>query len=156
MKLRRHNKPEIGLSNANPARGHKEMPRSTGHHGDNTLLKPTGIQSTTRSLPGPTTREHRKLITGLRRRLQYKLQFLLSRVLPIREQQVSLRGRQWNRAARAKGRDHFNNNYINSKQWFAVFRFFSSTLGIQQVSLVASLFPNVIPGVVAAVVIIVV
>ena len=68
---------------------------------------------------------------------------------------MSLRGRQWNRAARAKGRDHFNNNYINSKQWFAVFIFFSSTLGIQ-VSLVASLFPNVIPVVVAAVVIIVV
>ena len=75
----------------------------------------------------------------------------------IREQQVSLRGRQqWNRAARAKSRDHFNNNYINSKQWFAVFLFFSSTLGIQQLSLVASLFPNVIPVVVAAVVIIVV
>ena len=66
--LRRHNKSEIGLSNANPARGHKEVPRSTGHHGDNTLLKPTGIQSATRSLPGPTIREHRKLITVLRRR----------------------------------------------------------------------------------------
>ena len=68
MELRRHNKSEISLSNANPARGHKEVPRSTGHHGDNTLLKPTGIQSATRSLPGPTIREHRKLITGLRRR----------------------------------------------------------------------------------------
>ena len=30
-KLRRHNKSAIDLSNANPARGHKEVRRSTGH-----------------------------------------------------------------------------------------------------------------------------
>ena len=32
------------------------------HHGDNPLLSPTEIQITTNSLPGPTNREHRKLI----------------------------------------------------------------------------------------------
>ena len=32
------------------------------HHGDNPLLKPTGIQIATKSLPGPTNREHRKLV----------------------------------------------------------------------------------------------
>ena len=31
MKLRRHNKTAIDLSNANPTCGHKEVPRSTGH-----------------------------------------------------------------------------------------------------------------------------
>ena len=30
------------------------------HHGENPLLKPTEIQSTIKSLPGPTTRDHRK------------------------------------------------------------------------------------------------
>ena len=51
------------LSNANPARGHKEARRSTGHIiSYNPLLKPTGIQIATKSLPGPTTREHRKII----------------------------------------------------------------------------------------------
>ena len=69
IKLRRHNKSEIGLSNANPARGHKEVPRSTGHHGDNTLFKQTRIQSATRSLRGPIIREYWKLITALRRDL---------------------------------------------------------------------------------------
>ena len=42
MKLRRHNKSAIGLSDANPARGHKEVPRSMGYHSDNTLLNPIG------------------------------------------------------------------------------------------------------------------
>ena len=37
------------------------------HHGDKPLLKPTGIQFATISLPCPTTPEHRKLITALRR-----------------------------------------------------------------------------------------
>ena len=32
------------------------------HHGDNPLLKPKGILIATKSLPGPTNREHRKLI----------------------------------------------------------------------------------------------
>ena len=32
------------------------------NHGDNPLLKPTGIQIATKPLPGPTNREHRKLI----------------------------------------------------------------------------------------------
>ena len=32
------------------------------HHGDNPLLKPTGIQIATKSLPGLTTGGHRKLI----------------------------------------------------------------------------------------------
>ena len=35
---------------ANPVRGRKEVPRSTGHiHGDNPLLRPTGIQIATKS-----------------------------------------------------------------------------------------------------------
>ena len=32
------------------------------HHGDSPLLRPTGIQIATKSLPGPANREHRKLI----------------------------------------------------------------------------------------------
>ena len=32
------------------------------HHGSNPLLRPTGIQIATKFLPGPTNREHRKLI----------------------------------------------------------------------------------------------
>ena len=32
------------------------------HHGDNLLLRPTGIQNAIKFLPGPTNREHRKLI----------------------------------------------------------------------------------------------
>ena len=32
------------------------------HHGDNPLLRPTGIQIATKPLPGPTNREHRKPI----------------------------------------------------------------------------------------------
>ena len=32
------------------------------HHRDNPLLKPTGIQTATKPLPGPTNREHRKPI----------------------------------------------------------------------------------------------
>ena len=32
------------------------------HHGDSPLLKPTGIKIATKPLPGPTNREHRKLI----------------------------------------------------------------------------------------------
>ena len=32
------------------------------HHGDSSLLKPTGIQIVTKSLPGRTNREHRKFI----------------------------------------------------------------------------------------------
>ena len=35
---------------------------SGSHHGDNPLLKPNGIQIATKSLPGPTNREHRNLI----------------------------------------------------------------------------------------------
>ena len=51
------------LSNANPARCHKEVRRSTGHiHGDNPVLKPTGIHTATKLLPISTNREHRKLI----------------------------------------------------------------------------------------------
>ena len=34
------------------------------HHGDNSLLKPTGIQIAIKPLPGPTNREHRKLWCG--------------------------------------------------------------------------------------------
>ena len=46
--------------NANPARGHKEGTKVNGsHHGDNPLLRPTGIQIVTKSLRGPTNREHR-------------------------------------------------------------------------------------------------
>ena len=32
------------------------------HHGDSPLLKPTGIQIATKSMPDPINREHRKLI----------------------------------------------------------------------------------------------
>ena len=41
----------IDLSNANPACGHKEVRRSTGHiiHGDNPLLRPTEIQIATKN-----------------------------------------------------------------------------------------------------------
>ena len=35
------------------------------HHGDSPLLKPAGIQIATKPLPGPTSREHRKL-TGVK------------------------------------------------------------------------------------------
>ena len=49
------------------------------HHGDNPLLRPTGIQIATKPLPGPTNREHRKLIGVERMSLfGYKLHFLLS------------------------------------------------------------------------------
>ena len=34
----------------------------TIHHGNSPLPKPTGVQIATKSLPGPTTQEHRKLI----------------------------------------------------------------------------------------------
>ena len=34
------------------------------HHSDNPVLEPTGIQIATNSLPGPATREHRKLISA--------------------------------------------------------------------------------------------
>ena len=51
-KLRRHNKPAIDISNANPAclwlqRGTKKVNGS--HHGDNPLFRPTGIQIATKS-----------------------------------------------------------------------------------------------------------
>ena len=55
------------------------------HHGDNPLLRPTEIQIATKSLPGSTNREHRKLI-GVKTQddvFGYELQFLLSGVLPI-------------------------------------------------------------------------
>ena len=53
----------IDLSKANPGRGHKEPRKVNGsRHGDSPLLKPTGIQIATKPLPGPTTREHRKLL----------------------------------------------------------------------------------------------
>ena len=51
------------------------------HHGDNTLLKPKGVQIATKPLSGPTNREHRNLSAS--RRCGYKLQFLLSGVLPV-------------------------------------------------------------------------
>ena len=35
---------------------------SESHHDDNPLLKPTRIEIATKSLPGPSTREHRKLL----------------------------------------------------------------------------------------------
>ena len=72
------------------------------HHGDNPLLRPTGIQIATKSLPGPTNREHRKLI-GMKttspgmnyslypgmlpvfQNLNYKLRGRLSDVLPSQE-----------------------------------------------------------------------
>ena len=52
----------IDLSNANPARGHNEVRRSTdqSHHGDSPLLRPTGIHIAAIFLPGPTNQEHRK------------------------------------------------------------------------------------------------
>ena len=54
------------------------------HHGDNPLLKPTGIQIATKSLPGPTTREHRKLIRVKTVSVfGYELQVLQSGVLTV-------------------------------------------------------------------------
>ena len=45
-KLRRHNESAIDLSNANPARGHKEVRKVNGsHHGDNPLLEPQESKS---------------------------------------------------------------------------------------------------------------
>ena len=62
-KLRRHNKSAIDLSNANTSRDHQELRRSTGHiNGESPLLKPTGIQFTTKSMLGTANGEHRKLI----------------------------------------------------------------------------------------------
>ena len=55
----------VDPSNANPARGHKKVKKvnESRHHGDNNLLlKPTGIQIMTKSLPVPSTRKRRKLI----------------------------------------------------------------------------------------------
>ena len=76
-----HNMSAIDLSNANPARGYKEVRRPTkgSHHGDYPLLKSIGIQISTEYLPGPTTREHQKLI-GVKT-MSY-LQLLPSEVLP--------------------------------------------------------------------------
>ena len=53
------------------------------HHGDSPLLKPTGIQIATKSMPGPTNREHRKLI-GVKTMSAFEdePQFLLSGMLP--------------------------------------------------------------------------
>ena len=52
----------IDLSNANSARGHRGTKVNESYHGDKTLVRPTGIQIATNPLPGPTNREHRKLI----------------------------------------------------------------------------------------------
>ena len=75
------------------------------HHGDNPLLKPTGIQNTTKPLLDPTTREHRKLIGAKTVSLgtnyisffyclaccQYcNLQRKLSHVLPIQQQKYAV------------------------------------------------------------------
>ena len=43
------------------------------HHSDSSLLKSIGIQIATNSLPGPTSREHRKLI-GVLNMLRQKLE----------------------------------------------------------------------------------
>ena len=55
---------------ANPVRGHKEVPRSTGHirHGDNPLLGPTGIQIGTKSYAtlqamAPTNNNHEEVLS---------------------------------------------------------------------------------------------
>ena len=53
------------------------------HHGDKPLLERTGIQTATKSLPGPTTREHRELIGVKTMSLGTNCGFyLLSGVLP--------------------------------------------------------------------------
>ncbi|CAM9409532.1 unnamed protein product [Ascophyllum nodosum] len=50
--------------NPSPARGHERGTEVNGsHHGDNPLLKPTGIPTTT-TLPGPTNRDYRKLLSA--------------------------------------------------------------------------------------------
>ena len=53
------------------------------HHGDNPLLKPTGIQIATKPLSGPTNREHRKLAIVKVVPFGYELQCLVSGVLPV-------------------------------------------------------------------------
>ena len=53
----------IDLSNISPARDQKDVQRSTNHHHvDNPLLRPTEIQTLTKSLPDSTTQEHPILI----------------------------------------------------------------------------------------------
>ena len=75
------NKSVIDLSNANPACGHKDVRRSTGHIMVTTRNRdPNRV---TESLPGPTTREHRKHIGRQDDVFGYGLQFLVSGVLPV-------------------------------------------------------------------------
>ena len=52
---------EMSMSLVVHKRGTK-VTNSGSHHGDNPLIKPTGIQIATKPLPGSTNREHRKLI----------------------------------------------------------------------------------------------
>ena len=64
MNLRRLNKSAIDLSNANTARGHRtgRKDNNGSHHSVNPLIKPTEIPIAAKFLPGPSTREHRKLM----------------------------------------------------------------------------------------------
>ena len=67
---------------ANPVHGHKEATKVNGfNRGDNSLLKPIGIQIATNYLPGPPTREHRGLIHVKMVSLG-TIQHLLSGLLP--------------------------------------------------------------------------
>ena len=56
------------------------------HHGHSPLLKPTGVQIATKPIPGPTNREHRKLIrvkTTMSLWVRITVSTLLSGVLPV-------------------------------------------------------------------------
>ena len=54
---------DLDLSNANLARRSQRGTKVNGsHHGDSSLLKPTGIQIATKPFRGPTNREHREFI----------------------------------------------------------------------------------------------
>ena len=89
-KLRWHNQSAIDLSNANPLRGHKEVPRSTDHImvlGDSPLLRPIGIQIATKPLQKVHPTENIGNLSASKRDVfgyELLIQFLVSinRVLP--------------------------------------------------------------------------
>ena len=62
-KLRWHNESAIALFKyQSRSRSQGRTKVNGSHHGDNPLLRPTGIQIATKSLPDPTNREHGKLV----------------------------------------------------------------------------------------------
>ena len=117
------------------------------HHGDSTLLKPLGVQIATKSLPAPTTREHRKLIGVISysfyclkccvpvfQNLSYKLQIRLSDELSICQSFPSSRRVTQRRVMRHSTRNATNHcsvkrfiKYLYSSILFIVFNYISIT-----------------------------